>query len=233
MLNKTHKNKTTKAILTICALVISCRLTPAESPEPQPTAQIQDQLTSTPTVITMNPVIGDILQKTENWLEPTSTGPINDTATPSPTPLSTPKPQDILISIQPQSPVYLVNFLHPELGCNWMGIAGQIFNAKGVPVNGLIVEVEGFLGSEEVLRLALSGTSLQIGPGGFEITLSDRPFESQESLMLHIYDQNGKQLNETIRLTTYNDCRKNLILINFVLFDQPLSKKIFFPTIYR
>ncbi|PWH19449.1 MAG: hypothetical protein DDG59_03005 [Anaerolineae bacterium] len=142
-------------------------------------------------------------------------------------------PQAILAYVQPQSPVYLINFLHPELGCQWSGVAGQIFNANGSPTNGLIVEVNGELNGKPFLGLGLSGLSQPIGPGGYEIQLSNQPFNSQNSLSLRIFDQNGNQLSETLPLVTYNDCQKSLILINFVLYGQPLNQKMYFPLVVR
>ncbi len=156
---------------------------------------------------------------------------IDLTPTPELTPTIT--PQAILIYVQPQSPVYLVNFLHPELGCKWSGVAGQIFNSMGEPVNGLIVEISGALNGNPFLRLGLSGMSIPIGPGGYEIQLSDKPFDSNNELSLRVFDQDGKQLNETLPLVTYNDCQKNLMIINFSLLNQPLREKTYFPIISR
>lgn len=150
-----------------------------------------------------------------------------------PTIFPTPTKQAAVIVTQPQTPAYLVNFLHPELGCQWTGVAGQIFNPSGLSVNGLIVEVSGKVNGIDFLGLGLTGTSLPIGPGGFEIKLANQPFDSHAALNLRIFDKNGVQLNDTLPLTTYNDCRKNLILINFVLLSQPLTEKVFFPIVVR
>lgn len=168
----------------------------------------------------------------ENFEETFTVGEAS-TPTPLPTPPDANSDQTILVYPQAQSPVYLVNFLHPELGCQWTGVAGQIFNAAGSPVNGYIVEVSGKIGDRDLLALGLTGTSLPIGPGGYEIKLADQPFDSDDMLYLKIFDQNGTQLNESLPLTTYNDCRKNLILINFILLNQPLREKIYLPIIHR
>ncbi|GAB4476983.1 MAG: hypothetical protein Kow0088_15330 [Anaerolineales bacterium] len=153
-----------------------------------------------------------------------------DTPTPA---VATPTFYPFIAYLQAQSPVYLINFLYPELGCQWAGIAGQIFDMAGIPVNGLIIEVSGTLGGEEYLGLGLTGLARAIGPGGFEIKLADHPFNSDHALRIQVYDQNGTQLSESFPLTTYNDCQKNLILINYILLDQSLKEKIFLPVIGR
>lgn len=162
---------------------------------------------------------------------------INPETEQTPTPISTLTPaltpKTILVYVQPQSPVYLVNFLHPELGCRWSGVAGQIFNSTGEPVNGLIVEINGEVNGTPFLGLGMTGTSLLIGPGGYEIQLFDKPYNLNNSLYLHIFDRHGNQLNETLPLVTYNDCQKNLVIINFTLLNQPLKEKIYFPFVSR
>lgn len=214
------------------------------------TALSSCQPTQQPT-LTEKPVIIETEQETAILVTPEAQTNAQSTPTPTesfeetfevgeestPTPLPTPPDanpdQAILVYPQAQSPVYLVNFLHPELGCQWTGVAGQIFNAAGSPANGYIVEVSGKIGDRDFLALGLTGTSLPIGPGGYEIKLADQPFDSSDVLYIKIFDQNGTQLNESLSLTTYNDCRKNLILINFILLNQPLKEKIYLPIIHR
>lgn len=237
--NKHKPQNTTLFILTILTA------TACQAPLPRPTATDspppEEQVTSTISFLVFTPTAPQITPgsptPSENRnevgegqrLDPD----IGETLIPIMTLTPTPTPHPILVYVQPQSPVYLVNFLHPELGCTWSGVAGQIFNSTGEPVNGLIIEINGELNGNPFLGLGLTGTSLPIGPGGYEIQLSDKPLNSNHSLSLRIFDQHGNQLNETLPLVTFNDCQKNLIIINFNLLSQPLQEKIYFPIISR
>lgn len=219
---------------TISIILLSCQLSqpnlptnqPTETQPPSNTETIREKPTNTPETLPLftPPTITD-----------SETKPVGEEPTPSPLPTAIPTiiPVEVLVYTQPQSPVYLVNFLHPELGCQWTGVAGQIFNTVGKPVNGIILEVSGRVDGFEILALGMTGTSLPIGPGGYEIKLGDQPFDSQGALSLRVFDRDGNQLNEALPLITYKDCRKNLILINFTWFDQPLREKVFFPVVYR
>jgi len=107
--------------------------------------------------------------------------------------------------VQPGSPVVAPNFVESDLGCNFLGVGGQVFDIDGEPVKGLVVETQGALGGEDVLELSLTGSAPNLGPGGFVIQLSDR-----------LYDLKGNSLSESIPFPTYSECSKNLILINFM-----------------
>lgn len=235
--NKHNKHKTTILLSTIFALT-ACQASlprlvagvfPSSEEQVSPTISF---LVFSPTAPQTTP---DSPTPSENHNEVDEGDRLSTETEQTPTPILTPTPtltpQTILVYVQPQSPVYLVNFLRPELGCRWSGVAGQIFNSTGEPVNGLIVEINGELGGNPFLGLGLTGTSLLIGPGGYEIQLSDKPLNSNHSLFLLIFDQHGNQLNETLPLVTYNDCQKNLIIINFTLLNQPLREKTYFPLI--
>lgn len=136
---------------------------------------------------------------------------------PTATPTQTPTPIVIVYpyNVQLGSPVYLTNFAHPDLGCNWMGVAGQVFNKHGDVVNNLVVEVYGKLGNQDILRLTLTGMTNTYGPGSYEIMLSSTPIPSKNTLFIHLYDLEGNLLTKPMPFETYGDCDKNLILINF------------------
>lgn len=86
--------------------------------------------------------------------------------------------------VQPGTPTGSVNFLHPELGCNWLGVVGQAFNKDNQPVSGLIVEVDGVLEGRTLLILGISGGAPDLGQGGYELVLSDHTVESHGSLWI-------------------------------------------------
>lgn len=138
-----------------------------------------------------------------------------------------------LVYPQSGSPKYLLNYLHPELGCSWLGVVGQIFDTNGTPVSGKIIEVDGNLNGTEILGLGLSGNAQPIGPAGYEIKLSDKPGDSNQPLRIQVFSNDGTPLSNPIPFYTYNDCNKNLIVFNFILFSQPLKNQEFLPFIGR
>jgi len=120
--------------------------------------------------------------------------------------------------VQTGTPVETANFLHPEAGCNWLGVGGQVFGKDEKPVTGLVVEVGGTLADSPVLFLTLTGGNTILGPGGYEITISDQLIASEGSLWVQLYDLNGIPQSEQIYFDTYaenDNCEKNLIIVNF------------------
>lgn len=126
-----------------------------------------------------------------------------------------PEPQTYPFSVQPGTPTYLQNFAHVEKGCNWMGVVGQVFDKNGQPINRMVVRVEGFLGSQSIDALGMTGLATAYGPGGFEIELSEEPMNSNGTLFISLFDLQGQQVSAYTPFNTYTDCSKNLILINF------------------
>ncbi len=118
----------------------------------------------------------------------------------------------------PQSgtPVMTTNIARPEAGCNWTGVAGQVFGPDGRPVGGLVVEISGRLGGEEVLFLGLTGVAPTLGPGGYAITLAEEAIPSQGTLVAQVKDLDGTVLSAEIPFNTSDSCDANLTLINFV-----------------
>jgi hypothetical protein len=101
-------------------------------------------------------------------------------------------------------------------GCNWTGVAGQIFDLTGAPIQNLILHLEGFWDGSAVSREALSGSAAQYGPAGFEFVLGTTTLDSTQTLWIQVQDATHKQLSPRVYLNTYNDCARNLILVNFV-----------------
>ena len=140
--------------------------------------------------------------------------------TPEPTPEETPIPTANLesgtsFSIQEGSPSYAENSFHPEAGCNWFGIAGQVFDSEGTVVSGILVEVGGFLGETEVAGLTLTGMAPDYGEGGYEIILSDSPVSSDGDIWIQLLDQANLPLSEKVYFITFDSCDSNLVKINF------------------
>jgi hypothetical protein len=136
----------------------------------------------------------------------------------------------IVFDTQAGSPIAISAWMH---GCNWMGIAGQIFNKDGIPVGNLIVEAGGYLEGHPILGLSLTGLVGSYGPGGFEIQLLDHLVESRGTIWVQIRDIAGNPLSPQIDLDTYEDCSQNLIVLNFVEVDKNPEVIYYYPIIFR
>ena len=142
--------------------------------------------------------------------EPTSTAP-----EPTQTPVNYP------YSLQVMNPHYLGNFSRPDLGCDWLGVGGQIFNVVGAVQKDLIIKAGGELNGVPVLEemtmpLAEPDVDLAYGPGGYELTLAGAPAASEETVWVQLFSLDGTALSDQIYLITYDDCQKNLLLMNFI-----------------
>ena len=114
------------------------------------------------------------------------------------------------------SPAWLTNFAHTELGCNWLGLAGQVLSSDDHPIKNLIIEVGGSLEGSEVIGIGLTGLATDYGSGGYEIVLADHVVNSSRTMWVQIHDITGKDLSNKIFFDTFDDCGRNLILLNFV-----------------
>ena len=105
---------------------------------------------------------------------------------------------------------------HPDAGCNWMGVAGQVFDLSGAPVSGQQVRVGGMLLGAPIEMLSLTGTTTAYGNNGFyEFTLGQKPVNSTGTLWVQLLDQTGLPMSDKIYFDTYEACDKNLIFVNF------------------
>ncbi|HSB67096.1 MAG TPA: hypothetical protein VLD65_10985 [Anaerolineales bacterium] len=105
---------------------------------------------------------------------------------------------------------------HPDVGCKWLGVAGQATSLNGEAVKGLFVHLGGSLpGIEEVGNLSMTGMAPQYGQGGFEITISDQLIASSGALWIQLLDQDNLPLSDRVYFDTDNDCLKNLVIIYF------------------
>jgi len=193
--------------------------------------------TSEAVVLTTTPAV----ELTEEPQDPTATPepatPTSEPYTPTPgitaTPSDTPEPTAtatakptlaptlVPYSLQQMNPYYLKNFTHEELGCDWLGVAGQIFNAEGQVQKNIVIRAGGEINGtpvieEMVMPLAEPDIDLAYGPGGFELTLADAVADTESEVWIQLFNLEGDPLSEKIYLSTYEDCLKNLILLNFV-----------------
>jgi hypothetical protein len=119
--------------------------------------------------------------------------------------------------LQADSPVYIKNFVHTDAGCNWMGVAGQVFGADDSPQMNLILIVKGIINGTVVEEIGVTGVPEAdvYGPGGYEIVLADEAVGTSGSLTIQVFDLEGNALSETVAFDTYTDCEKNLVVVNF------------------
>ena len=129
----------------------------------------------------------------EIQLPPTWTPTATVTSTPSPTASPTPEPTatdtpvpatptaqpttEAAFVVQPGSNVLVANFAN-DLGCAWLGVAGQVFDKDRNPLVGITVHVEGQLAGALANQDSGTGSNPRIGPAGYTINLSDHPIAS-------------------------------------------------------
>ncbi len=191
-------------------LVTGCQIFPDIYPNPTRTPDDLWVKTTTPAATTsVNPItrtpektatVTPITQKTR-----TPTEPIILTAVPFP-----------VFVPQEGNPVYLTNFNHPDAGCGWIGVAGQVFDESGHELKDLTVLLGNTRDGERNQLAAITGLATAYGPGGYEINFLDRTFESSALYWVQVYKRGGHPVSERVFFDTYDNCEKNLILINFV-----------------
>jgi hypothetical protein len=126
--------------------------------------------------------------------------------------------------LQSVEPLYTANFVHPEDGCNWMGVAGQIFAENLEPKDGLVVVVEGAVNNSMVEVLGYSGLAQSYGPGGYELFLSH--VNSPGIFWVQLFDVQGNPLSGIYSFQMNGTCEQNLALINFTLKSDAESKYV-------
>jgi len=166
---------------------------PTDTPTPTATKTDTPTFTVTPSK-TLTPTI---------TLTPSKTFTLTPTG-PTPTPTRTLSPYPYVM--QSGNPRYMANWSN-SAGCKWLGMAGQVFDLNGRAVQGLYVHLEGG---------GPTGSKPQYGTGGYEIFLADHVFNSTDNFKVQLRDGAGGQLSGWYSVPTFEDCSKNLILVNFV-----------------
>ena len=185
-----------------------------ESPAPPPASQTPTLVATTPAPSPGEPQATEAPDRGGDHPVPSPTWLASQTPTPTAMPT-----QVYTYLLQAGSPSFVPNIFRQELGCNWMGVGGQVFDTEGQPVTGLIVEISGELDGREILELSISGGAPQYGLGGFEITLADHPIASQGQLSVVLYNLQNEPQSEKIYFDTLDDCTHNLVIVNFLEND--------------
>ena len=110
--------------------------------------------------------------------------------------------------------------IHPEAGCNWLGIGGEALDLNDSPVLYLLVRIGGTLGGEIIdpklfTTVTIADPRLKYGGASFEFVLGSKPTTSNNTLWIQLMNQAGIPLSEKTYFSTYDDCKRNLVLIRF------------------
>jgi hypothetical protein len=120
-------------------------------------------------------------------------------------------------TIQAATPIFMVNFIHTTEGCNWQGVAGQIFDASGIPLKNYIVKVAGTYNGKPFSQIGYTGmvSGNPYGIGGYEIVLGNSAVASVDLLTIQLFDATGIPVTNPLAFSTSANCAQNLVLINF------------------
>jgi hypothetical protein len=168
--------------------------TPSDTPTITPTGTERPTATSTPTIT----------------LTPSQTPTITPTG-PTRTPTKT--RSAFQFTMQNDQPTYVKNFANTA-GCNWLGIAGRVFDLNGNAMQNLIAHLEGgglnydvFVGDPRFNAY---------GPPAYELYISNQAKDTTDVFRVQLRSAQGQPLSDVYVIRTFADCNKNLILVNFV-----------------
>ncbi len=143
----------------------------------------------------------------------------------------TPTPEPPPYAIQVGSPKYMRAFSHTEQGCQWVGVAGQVFDDSGEGVSGLAVLVTGSINDRPVEQIVFTEKSGVYGPGSYELFLADHLPDGPSYLEIRLLDMEFKPLSDAVILRVPEECNKNLALVNFQgAYD---TQVLYFPSVGR
>jgi len=187
--------------------------TPTFTPIPPTWTPIGLPATWTPT-LTVEPTMTNTPRPTYT-LEPSATIFTLATATSLLPPSKTAKPTGVPYASTIN--YYDSTTFRPDTSCNVMLVAGQTLDGGNNPVTGLIVKMGGSLPGKvfNPPSLVLTGTSTAYGPSGFEFNPGLAPVATNKSVWVQLFDQSGSPISTQVFLTTYTDCKKNLIFVRF------------------
>ena len=175
---------------------------------------------------------------------PTLTVPPTPTPIPEQDPTATPLAGDVppvRYVVQMGSPRYLRAFTHADLGCQWVGVAGQVFDATGAGAKDVAVMVTGSIDAQAIQRAARTDELSPFGPGGYEIFLTDHLSDTPQKISVQLFNLDDQPLTGPFQIDLPTQCDQNLIVVNFNegKVTQPLStegevpQQLFIPVISR
>jgi hypothetical protein len=109
------------------------------------------------------------------------------------------------------SPVYLQNFAN-NAGCNWLGIAGEVFGLDNEPVP--YGEYRVHIWDSGIDSRVTVGNAPAYGPSGYEQFLFDAPRVQDHNIQIET--ANGTAVSQVYRVQTRSSCNQNLLYFVFV-----------------
>jgi hypothetical protein len=131
-----------------------------------------------------------------------------------------PSPTNSPFTVQVGNPTFINNIAN-DLGCEWMGVGGQVFDLSGAPITGLNVHLEGTLASVPFSLDGLTGSAATLGPAGYVFNLAEQPEASSGTIWLQLDDGAGVPLSARVYIETSDECDENLVLVNFTQVYEP------------
>jgi hypothetical protein len=213
-------------VMTLCVvlIVLTIYVNPnsAWNPFPPPT------LYPTPALPTATSTLRMTLEP--SWT-PTAAIP-TQTQTPAPTntPLVTATSESLLASETPSGPTATPgdfafalmdgspsairgDAFHPELGCEWVGVAGQVLGLNGEAIRSQFIHLGGSLEGDSISLLTITGSAPSYGLAGFEFIIANRLVGTTQTLWIQLEDVQGLPMSDRIYFDTYADCERNLVVI--------------------
>lgn len=146
------------------------------------------------------------------FIVPSSTS----TLTSTPTTTQTPTPELLPFILFGEPEMMSSALIRPRLDCNWLVIAGQVWDLQGEPViDSVSVHLFGELEGYSIDQYRLPGTETAYGESGYEFALEGLLVDSENTLCIQLVDANDLPLSHPYLIQTFVDCQKNLILVNF------------------
>ncbi len=140
-----------------------------------------------------------------------------ETVFPSFAPAASLSARSMAVSSEPIFPFVLQNPVtfteqrtHPEFGCAWQGIAGEMRSIDGGPLTRIImVHVRG----SGLNTFVVAGTAPAYGAGGWEVFVGEDA--SPDTYHVTLMHTNGELLSETFRVRFPGNCQGNLARLDF------------------
>ena len=136
-------------------------------------------------------------------------------ATPTTTATMTPTREVFPYQLSGDPEAFSSDLLRPGLGCDWLVIAGQVWDLTGEEVPGMTLHLYGEIGGYSIDQTTVSGRAKVYGDSGYEFALENVVVDSDGTLYIQLLDTDGSALSMPYAIETFADCQKNLILHNF------------------
>lgn len=223
-------NRLTTVVLGLTVLILIYYIVIFIRPELAPFGAVEGP-TPTPVAMLFTPTPKPTIPVTDtpvpSWTpQPSPTRRPTDTPKP-PTPTRTPRPT-VRFTLEPTETETPTATIHPypfklsEEGiqymryffgstCDWLGIAGEVVDQEGEPVNDIAIVLNGG-GLQNVVQY--SGSRPDYAPSGWEHFLDNKVKEG--TFTVQLYNQ-GQPVSELVEVRTRRDCRSNLV---YLVFEQ-------------